>query len=65
MVTERGGNTPDPEAAAKVIVAAREQGLILLSCGYWANTVRLLAPLTVPDEHLEEALDMLQAALQL
>lgn len=64
MVTEKGGNTPDPEATAKVVAAAREQGLILLSCGYWSNSVRLLAPLTVPDEHLEEALDMLQAALE-
>lgn len=64
MVTEKGGNIPDPKATAEVIAAARERGLILLSCGYWGNTVRLLAPLTVPDEHLEEALDMLQAAVE-
>lgn len=64
MVTEKGGNIPDPKATAAVIAAARERGLILLSCGYWGNTVRLLAPLTVPDEHLEEALDILRAAVE-
>ena len=38
-------------------------GLIILPCGYWGNTVRLLAPLTIPPEHLEEGLDLLEQSL--
>ena len=63
LVTERGTNTPDPDAVKTVISKAGELGLVLLSCGYWGNTIRLLAPLTIPDEHLEEGLSMLEAAL--
>ncbi len=63
MVLEKGTHKPDADTTAKVIATAREKGLILLSCGYWANTVRLLVPLTVPDAHLEEALDIIEATL--
>jgi len=63
LVTERGTNTPNPDMIAKVTAKGLEKGLILLSCGYWANTIRLLAPLTIPDEHLEEALDLLEETL--
>jgi len=40
-----------------------EHGLILLSCGVFANTIRLLTPLTISDTFLEEGLDMLEQAL--
>lgn len=63
LVAEKGGNTPNPEATLAVVAKARELGLIILPCGYWGNTVRLLAPLTIPDEHLEEGLDMLEQSL--
>jgi 4-aminobutyrate aminotransferase len=64
MVEEKGGNTPKPEAAIAVVAKARELGLIILPCGYWGNTVRLLAPLTIPKEHLEEGLDILEQSLE-
>jgi len=37
--------------------------MILLSCGIFANTIRLLAPLTIPEEQLEEGLDILEQCL--
>ncbi|MDH3739451.1 MAG: 4-aminobutyrate--2-oxoglutarate transaminase [Alphaproteobacteria bacterium] len=64
LVTEKGGNTPMPAAVPGVIAAARELGLIILPCGFWGNTVRLLAPLTIPMEHLEEGLDILEQSLE-
>jgi 4-aminobutyrate aminotransferase/(S)-3-amino-2-methylpropionate transaminase len=64
LVTERGTHHPDPDAVKAVTTKAAELGLILLSCGYWGNTIRLLAPLTIPDEHLVEGLDLLEAALE-
>jgi len=64
LVKERGGHTPDPDAIKPVTHAALENGLILLSCGYYANTIRLLAPLTIDEAHLAEGLDKLEVALR-
>ena len=63
LVKQRGGNEPDPEKTAALTAKALEHGLILLSCGYWGNTIRLLAPLTIPDHHLEEGLDIIERSL--
>jgi 4-aminobutyrate aminotransferase / (S)-3-amino-2-methylpropionate transaminase / 5-aminovalerate transaminase len=65
LVKERGGNEPDPEATKAVTAAALDAGLILLSCGYYANTIRILAPLTIPEDQLTEGLDKLEVALKL
>lgn len=65
LVKERGSNQPDPEATKQVTARAADLGLILLSCGYWGNTIRLLAPLTIPDDQLEEGLDLLKSSLEL
>ncbi|HQT67214.1 MAG: 4-aminobutyrate--2-oxoglutarate transaminase [Rhodospirillales bacterium 20-60-12] len=62
-VMSRGSHEPDPETTKRVIAKAREHGLILLSCGVFANSIRLLVPLTVSDETLNEGLDILELAL--
>ncbi len=64
LVRERGTNEPDPEATKHVTAAAASAGLLLLSCGYYANTIRLLAPLTISDAHLAEGLDKLEVAMK-
>ena len=51
------------EEAKRVTVAAREQGLLLLSCGLYGNVIRLLPPLTATDEELERGLAILDGAL--
>jgi 4-aminobutyrate aminotransferase-like enzyme len=63
LVKQRGGNEPDPEKTAALTAKALEHGLILLSCGYWGNTIRLLAPLTIPEHQLEEGLDIIERSL--
>lgn len=63
LVTERGTHNPDPAATGALIKKALEHGLIILSCGYFGNTVRILAPLTIPEDQLEEGLDILERAL--
>ena len=40
--------------------AAREQGLILLSCGIYGNVIRILVPLMVADDELDRGLDILE-----
>lgn len=57
-------NTPDPDAAKALTVKAAELGLILLSCGVYANSIRVLVPITVEDAVLAEALAILEKALR-
>jgi 4-aminobutyrate aminotransferase len=54
---------PSPAAAKRVIAAARERGLILLSCGLDGNVLRLLPPLSATDEELERGLAILEESL--
>jgi 4-aminobutyrate aminotransferase len=63
MIQPGSGNTPDPDATKALTTQAAEAGLILLSCGVYANTIRVLVPLTVEDAILEEALGLLGNSL--
>jgi 4-aminobutyrate aminotransferase len=51
------------ELATRVTAAARERGLILLSCGTYGNVVRILVPLVISDAELERGLDILEEAV--
>jgi 4-aminobutyrate aminotransferase / (S)-3-amino-2-methylpropionate transaminase / 5-aminovalerate transaminase len=52
-----------PERASRITAAARERGLLLLSCGMYGNVIRILVPLTIDDELLERGLGLLEEAL--
>jgi 4-aminobutyrate aminotransferase / (S)-3-amino-2-methylpropionate transaminase / 5-aminovalerate transaminase len=52
-----------PERASRVTAAARDRGLVLLSCGMYGNVIRILVPLTIDDELLERGLGLLEEAL--
>ncbi len=54
---------PSTDAMKRVQAAALEEGLILLSCGVYMNTLRFLYPLTIQDNVFDEALDILDRAL--
>ena len=42
---------------------ALSRGLVLLTCGVYGNVIRFLAPLTVQDDILAEAMDILEASI--
>ncbi|MFN8829144.1 MAG: 4-aminobutyrate--2-oxoglutarate transaminase [Labrys sp. (in: a-proteobacteria)] len=63
LVTEHGGNAPDPAAAKALAGACMDKGLLILTCGVFGETVRLLAPLTIQPEVLKEGLDILESVL--
>lgn len=63
LVAERNTHKPDPEATKALTARALAHGLVLLSCGYYANTIRILAPLTIADETLDEGLDIIEKSL--
>jgi 4-aminobutyrate aminotransferase len=54
---------PTPELAKAVTTAARERGLVLLSCGIYGNVIRILVPLSIDDALLERGLDLLEESL--
>ncbi|KIU52307.1 MULTISPECIES: 4-aminobutyrate--2-oxoglutarate transaminase [Pseudomonas] len=55
-----GSHTPNPTAVAAVVAKARDKGLILLSCGTYGNVLRILVPLTSPDEQLDKGLAIIE-----
>jgi len=52
-----------PDLAKAITSAARERGLVLLSCGIYGNVIRILVPLSIDDALLARGLDLLEKAL--
>lgn len=52
-----------PDRAQAVVSAAAERGLLLLSCGLYGNVIRLLPPLNISAEDLDEGLSILEQSL--
>ncbi|RAK43049.1 4-aminobutyrate aminotransferase/(S)-3-amino-2-methylpropionate transaminase [Actinoplanes lutulentus] len=59
-----GGNEPDPRLARDVARFAHQHGVIVLTCGTYGNVLRFLPPLTISDELLNDAFDVLAEALE-
>ncbi len=57
-----GSLEPDPKAAARIASACHAEGVVVLTCGSWGNVIRLLPPLSISDELLEEGLEVLVRA---
>lgn len=54
---------PDAGFTGRVRAEAQKRGLILLTCGIYGNVIRFLAPITIPDEHFAEAMEILEASV--
>ncbi len=52
-----------PDRAKAVVDAAFERGLVLLSCGLYGNVIRLLPPLNIAPDELDEGLAILEESL--
>ena len=64
LVDDPIAKQPAPDLAGAVIAAALERGLILLKAGIAGNCIRVLAPLTIEDAVLQEALAVWEEALE-
>ena len=58
-----GDDDPDPATAARVQQAAANRGLLLLTCGALGNVVRMIPPLVVTPEQVDDALAIWADAL--
>jgi len=63
LVTERGGDKPDAAGVKALVAKCLERGLLILSCGVYGDTIRLLTPLTASEAILKEGLDILESAI--
>ncbi|MBD9626995.1 4-aminobutyrate--2-oxoglutarate transaminase [Ensifer sp. ENS06] len=63
LIDDADGKIAAPQLAAQIVAEAEQRGLIILSCGTRYNVVRLLPPLTISEETLDEALDLLEASI--
>jgi 4-aminobutyrate aminotransferase / (S)-3-amino-2-methylpropionate transaminase / 5-aminovalerate transaminase len=64
LVSDRTSRAPDAALTRRLLTAALERGLILLSCGTYGNVVRVLAPLTSPEAIVLEGLDVMEQAFE-
>jgi len=62
--TTPGTLDPDPAAAGAVAKACHAAGVIVLTCGSFGNVIRLLPPLTIPEQLLDEGLTVLEDAVR-
>jgi 4-aminobutyrate aminotransferase/(S)-3-amino-2-methylpropionate transaminase len=63
LFTDGETRLPNPDLAKQLVAAAAQHGLILLSCGIYGNTIRVLVPLTASDKIIDEGLDIIESCL--
>jgi 4-aminobutyrate aminotransferase/(S)-3-amino-2-methylpropionate transaminase len=63
LVTNRETKEPAADLAKRTTEAARERGLILLSCGTLGNVIRILVPLVIADDDLDRGLEILEESI--
>jgi len=60
----RDDGSPDADRAKRICASCHEQGVIVLTAGTLGNVVRLLPPLVLDDNLLDEGLDALAVAVR-
>jgi len=64
LVENGDAHAPATELTRKLVAEAARRGLILLSCGSYANIVRVLVPLTASDAIIDEGMQILEASFE-
>jgi 4-aminobutyrate aminotransferase/(S)-3-amino-2-methylpropionate transaminase len=64
LVKDPKTKEPDEEAAEALIKHCYERGLILTRAGTYGNVIRLLMPLVITDDQLDEGLAVLESGLE-
>ena len=62
LVKDRTTKEPDAQTATEIMTAAHHRGLVLIKAGMYDNVLRILVPLCITDEQLQQGLDIFEAA---
>src|SRR5205823_13037077 len=62
LVKDSTTKEPDSHTASDVLAAAHHRGLVLIKAGMYDNVLRVLVPLCVTDEQLQQGLDIFEEA---
>jgi 4-aminobutyrate aminotransferase/(S)-3-amino-2-methylpropionate transaminase len=63
LVRSRESRIPNDAAAKHVIQYCYERGVLTLNAGSYGNVIRILMPLVITDSQFDEALDVMESAL--
>jgi 4-aminobutyrate aminotransferase / (S)-3-amino-2-methylpropionate transaminase / 5-aminovalerate transaminase len=64
LVQSADTRQPAPDETKQIVQYCYEHGLIILSAGSYSNVIRALMPLVITDAQMDEALAVLESALQ-
>ncbi|MCH7534248.1 MAG: aspartate aminotransferase family protein [Bacteroidetes bacterium] len=64
FVTDKESKTADMNIPLKVIKRASAEGIILIRAGLLSNCIRLMPPLVITEEQLDQGLDILGKAIE-
>src|SRR5438445_1965707 len=62
LVEDRSTKRPAPDLATAVVAEAAQRGLLLLKAGIYSNCIRVLSPLVLTDQEVDEALSVWEDA---
>jgi len=63
IVKSRETREPAAEKTRQITLYCYEHGLITITAGTYGNVIRVLVPLVITDEQMDEALEVLEAAI--
>lgn len=63
LVDSREAKTPAPDETRQISRYCYEHGLITITAGTYSNVIRVLVPLVMTNEQMDEALDVLESAI--
>lgn len=63
FVTDSKSKTPNKDLVQEIIKMSHQNGLIIMTAGLYGNVIRLLTPLVITDEQLDEGMEVLEKAI--
>ncbi|NWN93781.1 MAG: 4-aminobutyrate--2-oxoglutarate transaminase [Bacillus sp. (in: Bacteria)] len=63
VVKDKTTKEPDKALTKRIVKEANKRGLLLLDAGIFGNVIRILMPIVITDDQLQEGLDILKQAI--
>ncbi|GAA5347024.1 4-aminobutyrate--2-oxoglutarate transaminase [Planifilum fimeticola] len=64
VVQDPESKEPDKERAGRIVAECGRRGVAVMGAGLYSNVIRILCPLVIDDEQLEEGLDVVEEVVE-